>query len=158
MSSNRDFVVMLMDSYENPPQDADSATTIINLENVVNGLKAENASYEATMQNKDLEIADLKTKLEEANKIANDNAVNGLGKQAQIEDLQKQLEGAIVIKPNPVVKYFLDEMAQETGKSPAEILQSLYIDDLQNPRANNLPYTVSASRIREVMEQLKQQQ
>lgn len=158
ISSNRDFVVMLMDAYENPPQDADSAATIINLENMVNGQKAELSSYEATLQNKDLEIADLRKQLEEAQKMANDNAVNGLGKQAQIEDLQKQLAESIVIQPNPVVKYFLDEMAHKTGKSPSEILQALYIADLQNPRANNLPYIVSSSRIREVMEELKQQQ
>lgn len=162
MSSNRDFVVMLMDTYENPPQDADSAATIINLENMVNGQKAELSSYEATLQNKDLEIADLKKQLEEAQKMANDNAVNGLGKQAQIEDLQKQLEGAIIVKLNPCYTFFMNEICKESGMKPDEILRKIFIEDLQNPKSNNFPhkangseYTVSSSRIREVMEQLK---
>lgn len=151
----RSFVEMLMDSYENPPQDADSAKTIIELEKTVDGLKTENETYGQMVQTKDEEIADLKAKLEEANRTANENAVNGLGKQAQIEDLQKQLEGAIVVKPNPVSAYFLKEMAAKENSTPGKILERLFIDDLQNPRANNLPYTVSASRIREVMEELK---
>lgn len=154
----RSFVEMLMDSYENPPQDADSAKTIINLEQTVSKLKTEKETYGQMIQTKDKEIADLKAKLEEANRTANENAVNGLGKQAQIEDLQKQLEGAIIVKPNPVSAYFLKEMAQKENSTPGKILERLFIDDLQNPRANNLPYTVSASRIREVMEELKPKQ
>lgn len=161
----RSFVEMLMDTYENPPQDADSAATIINLENMVNGQKAELSSYEATLQNKDLEIADLKKQLEEANRTANENAVNGLGKQAQIEDLQKQLEGAIIVKLNPCYTFFMNEICKESGMKPDEILRKIFIEDLQDPRSNNFPhkangseYTVSSSRIREVMEQLKKQQ
>ena len=156
--TNRSLVDMLMESYENPPKDSDSAATIINQENEISNLKSEIAAYEATLQNNETEIADLKAKLESANATANENAVNGLGKQAQIEELQKQLEGAIIVKPNPVSRYFLDEMAKEKNTTPAKILERLFIDDLQNPRANNLPYTVSASRIREVMDELKTKQ
>lgn len=154
----RSFIEMLMDNYQNPPQDTDSAKTIIELEKTVNNLKAENAAYEATLQNNELEINDLKAKLEEANKTANENAVNGLGKQAQIEEMQKLLEGAIIVRPNPVSAFFLKEMAEKEKTSPGKILEKLFIDDLQNPRANNLPYTVTASRIREVMEELKPKQ
>ena len=154
----RSFIEMLMDAYQNPPEDADSAATIIAMEKQIDKLTTENKTYGEMIQTKDEEIADLEAKLDEANRTANENVVNGQGKQAQIENLQKQLEGAIILKPNPVSAYFLNEMAEKEKTTPAKILERLFIDDLQNPRANNLPYTVSGSRIREVMEELKNNQ
>lgn len=154
----RSFIEMLMDAYQNPPEDADSAATIIAMEKQIDKLTTENKTYGEMIQTKDEEIADLKAKLDEANRTANENAVNGQGKQAQIENLQKQLEGAIIVKPNPVSAYFLNEMAKKQETTPGKILERLFIDDLQNPRANNLPYTVESSRIREVMEELKNNQ
>ena len=154
----RSFIETLMDAYQNPPEDADSAATIIAMEKQIDKLTTENKTYGEMIQTKDEEIADLEAKLDEANRTANENAVNGQGKQAQIENLQKQLEGAIILKPNPVSAYFLNEMAEKEKTTPAKILERLFIDDLQNPRANNLPYTVSGSRIREVMEELKNNQ
>ena len=65
------------------------------------------------------------------------------------------MEGAIIVKPNPVSLHFLKEMAEKTKTEPGKILEKLFFDDLQNPRANNLPYTVTASRIREVLNELK---
>lgn len=154
--TNREVVEMLMSAYETPH--TDNSDTIANLELELEDLKSENSAYDATCKNYEAEIADLKKQLEAANKMANENAVNGLGKQAQIEELQKQIDGAIIVKPNPVIAYFLKEMAEKTGKSPAKILEKLFSDDLQQPRANNLPYTVEGWRIREVMEELKKQQ
>ena len=51
-----DVVKRLMDAYENPPKDADSAATIERLELQVSDLKAENAAYEATLQNNENEM------------------------------------------------------------------------------------------------------
>lgn len=150
------FVEALMDAYEN--QSDDNSETVALLERKVTDLQSENQAYEATLQNKDLEIADLQKQLEDANKTANENAVTGMGQLAQIEELKKKLDGAIIFKPNPVVEYFLNEMGKKTGKGPAEILQSLYLADLQNPMANNLPYIVTSAEIRRVMNQLKAQQ
>lgn len=150
-TSPKGMVDILMDAYENPPKDADSAATIERLELQVSDLKAENAAYEATLQNNENEIAQLKLDVAAARNDANANA-------AKAQSIELAQQGTIVIKPNPVVAYFLEEMAKETGKTPADILQALYIDDLQNPRANNLPYTVPSSRIREVMAELKKQQ
>lgn len=147
----RSFIETLMDAYQNPHVDTDNSEVIANLEQQIADMKGEIAAYEATLHNKELEISDLNKQLETARNDANANA-------AKAQGIELAQQGAIVIKPNPVVAYFLEEMAKETGKTPADILQALYIDDLQNPRANNLPYTVSASRIREVMEQLKKQQ
>ncbi len=144
---------MLMDNYENPPKDSDSAATIINLEKQVGELTDTNKA-------KDQKIAELEKQLEAANNMANDNAVNGLGKQAQIEELKKQMEGAIIVKLNPVYKYFMDEIVKESGMKPDEILRKIFIGDIQNPLANHLPnnYSVSGSRVRQVMKQLEANQ
>ena len=147
----RSFIETLMDAYQNPPEDADSAATIIAMEKQIGDLKGEIAAYEATQQNNEAEIEDLKQQLATARNEANDNATKA-------QKIQTDTEGCIILKPNPVSAYFLNEMAEKEKTTPAKILERLFIDDLQNPRANNLPYTVESSRIREVMEKLKQKQ
>lgn len=149
----RSLVEMLMDSYQSPH--TDNSEVISNLENQTVELRRKNESNEKAIMERDATIADLKDKLEEANKTANENATNGLGKQLQIDELQKKIEGAVIVKLNPVSRFFLAEMAAKTQTPPEKILEKLFIEDLQNPRSNNLPYTVSSSRIREVMEELK---
>ena len=147
----RSFIETLMDAYENPTHDADSAATIIAMEKQIDDLKGEIAAYEATQQNEEAEIEDLKMQLATARNEANDNAAKAM-------QIQTATDGAIIVKPNPVSRYFLVEMAEKENTTPDKILERLFIDDLQNPRANNLPYTVSASRIRDVIDQLKQKQ
>lgn len=147
----RSFIETLMDAYENPPQDSDSASTIISMENEIDNLKSEIAAYEATQQNEEAEIEDLKMQLATARNEANDNA-------AKAQQIQTSTEGCIILKPNPVSAYFLNEMAEKQQTTPGKILERLFMDDLQNPRANNLPYTVESSRIREVMKELKNNQ
>lgn len=147
----RSFIETLMDAYQNPPEDADSAATIIAMEKQIGDLKGEIAAYEATQQNNEAEIEDLKMQLATARNEANDNA-------AKAQQIQIATEGSIILKPNPVSAYFLNEMAEKQQTTPAKILERLFIDDLQNPRANNLPYTVESSRIREVMKELKNNQ
>lgn len=151
ISSNRDFVVMLMDTYENPPQDADSAATIANLEDQIKNLNTHVDRLNVELGEKEGEIDQLKLDLAAARNDANENA-------AKAQQIQTSTEGCIIINPNPVVAYFLNEMAQHEKTTPEKILERLFVDDLQNPRANNLPYTVESSRIREVMNELKQQQ
>lgn len=145
----RAFVERMMDHYEAPQ--TDNSEVIANLEQQLAELKAENAAYEATQQNDEAEIAQLKLDLAAARNEANENAAKAM-------QIQTATDGAIIVKPNPVSAFFLNEMAEKEKTAPGKILERLFIDDLQNPRANNLPYTVSSSRIREVMEQLKKQQ
>ncbi|MBR3699198.1 MAG: hypothetical protein IKM85_06695 [Bacteroidales bacterium] len=147
----RAFIETLMDAYQNPPEDADSAATIIAMDKQIGDLKGEIAAYEATQQNDKAEIEDLNKQLATARNEANDNA-------AKAQKIQTDTEGCIILKPNPVSAYFLNEMAEKEKTTPGKILERLFIDDLQNPRANNLPYTVSGSRIREVMDELKNNQ
>lgn len=145
----RSFIDMLMDAYQNQPEDG--AETVNRLVNKIEDLKSEIAAHEATRQNQEREIEDLKMQLATARNEANDNAAKAM-------KIQTDTDGAIIVKPNPVSAYFLNEMAEKEKTTPAKILERLFIDDLQNPRANNLPYTVSSSRIREVMDELKQKQ
>lgn len=147
----RSFIDTLMDTYQNPHIDTDNSEVIANLEQQINDLNGEIAAYEATQQNEEAEIEDLKMQLATARNEANDNA-------AKAQQIQTSTEGAIIVKPNPVSAYFLNEMAEKEKTTPAKILERLFIDDLQNPRANNLPYTVESSRIREVMKELKNNQ
>ena len=147
----RSFIETLMDAYQNPHVDTDNSEVIANLEEQISDLNGKIAAYEATQQNDKAEIEDLKMQLATARNEANDNAAKAL-------KIETDTEGAIIVKPNPVSAYFLNEMAEKQQTTPAKILERLFIDDLQNPRANNLPYTVSSSRIREVMEELKQKQ
>ena len=147
----RSFIDMLMDAYQNPPEDADSAATIIAMEKQISDLTSECTAHSATEQNLELEIDDLKMQLATARNEANDNA-------AKAQQIQTATEGCIIVKPNPVSAYFLNEMAEKEKTTPEKILERLFIDDLQNPRANNLPYTVESLRIREVMKELKNNQ
>jgi cysteinyl-tRNA synthetase len=150
-TTSRSFVETLMDAYQNPHVDTDNSEVIANMEQQITDLKSENAAYDATCQNLELDIENLKMELATARNEANENAAKAM-------KIQTDTDGAIIVKPNPVSAYFLKEMAERENTTPEKILERLFIDDLQNPRANNLPYTVSSSRIREVMDELKQQQ
>jgi hypothetical protein len=150
-ATSRSFIDTLMDAYQNPHVDTDNSEVIANMEQQITDLKSENAAYDATCQNLELDIENLKMELATARNEANENAAKAM-------KIQTDTDGAIIVKPNPVSAYFLKEMAERENTTPAKILERLFIDDLQNPRANNLPYTVSSSRIREVMDELKQQQ
>jgi len=147
----RSFIETLMDTYQKPHVDTDNSEVIANLEKQISDLTSECTAHSATEQNLELEIEDLKMQLATARNEANENA-------AKARQIQTATEGAIIVKLNPVSAYFLNEMAEDQKTTPGKILERLFIDDLQNPRANNLPYTVSSSRIREVMEELKNNQ
>ena len=150
-TTSRSFIDTLMDAYQNAHVNTDNSEVIANMEQQITDLKSENAAYDATCQNLELDIENLKMELATARNDANENAAKAM-------KIQAVTDGAIIVKPNPVSAYFLNEMAERENTTPAKILERLFIDDLQNPRANNLPYTVESSRIREVMDELKQQQ
>lgn len=144
---------LLLDAYERP--NTDNSETIANLQKRIEELEQDNLGYRSEEDNYKHQIGDLQAKLDAAVKQANENAESGLGKQLQLDELRQRTDGAIIIKPNPVVAHFLNEMAANTGSTPERILEELFLADLQNPRSNNLPYTVSPSKIREVMEELR---
>ncbi|MBR3710384.1 MAG: hypothetical protein IKM99_05410 [Bacteroidales bacterium] len=148
---------LLLDAYEKPGSDEQTAETINGLHQTIDLRNAEIGELQKTIREKDIRISELEVNLEEARRVSNENAEAGLGNQLQLDELRQRTDGAIILKPNPVTAYFLKEMAEKEGTDPGKILERLFMDDLQNPRANNLPYTVSASRIREVMAELRKE-
>lgn len=153
-----EIVKLLLDAYDSSGVGTDNSEVIAKLQQRIEELEQDNLGYRSEEDNYQREIADLQAKLDAAVKQAKENAESGLGNQIKLEELQKRIEGAIILKPNPVVRYFLDEMAAKTGDTPDKILERLYLDDLQNPRSNNLPYTVSSSEIRKVMRELQKEE
>lgn len=59
------------------------------------------------------------------------------------------------VEVHPVAFHFLKQMSEKTKETPGYILTDLFIKDLQNPRANNLPYIVASSDIRTKLEEYK---
>lgn len=146
----REFINTLLELYENPPQAIGKDATIADLKQQLAEAQNKITDLQVTIEDDQAEIEDLKMQLATARNEANENA-------AKAQQIQTATDGAIIVKPNPVSAYFIKEMAEKENTTPAKILERLFIDDLQNPRANNLPYTVSSSRIREVMEELKKE-
>lgn len=64
-------------------------------------------------------------------------------------------ENIFEVEVHPVAFHFLRQMAEKTKQTPGYILTDLFIKDLQNPRANNLPYIVASSEIRAKLEEYK---
>lgn len=65
-------------------------------------------------------------------------------------------ENVFEVEVHPVAFHFLKGMAEKTKKTPGYILTDLFIRDLQNPRANNLPYIVASSEIKAKLEEYKE--
>ena len=65
------------------------------------------------------------------------------------------------VEVHPVAFEFLKKMAAHSSKAkgfevtPGDILVDLFLCDLQNPRANNLPYIVPSSEIKAKLEEYK---
>lgn len=122
----------------------------------IQDLKGEMAAYECTLQNRDLEIEDLKRQLAEANQAANANAAAGTSRQLQVEELQRKLEHTIKI--HPFVWPYLEAEAEAKGKSPGSILQGIYTDMLQGRRVDGLKVTVSKREFRNALNKWKEEQ
>jgi predicted nuclease with TOPRIM domain len=77
--------------------------------------------------------------------------------EAQHAETQKanRPENVFEVEVHPVAFHFLKGMAEKTKKTPGYILTDLFIRDLQNPRANNLPYIVASSEIKAKLEEYK---
>lgn len=132
----------LIDVYEEPPK-----TKI---------LDKEIASQNEDLIKKNQELADEIDELQET--IASLKAE--LAKhQEEAESRSKAMadkpENVFEVEVHPVAFHFLKGMAEKTKKTPGYILTDLFIRDLQNPRANNLPYIVASSEIKAKLEEYK---
>ena len=128
----------LIDVYEEPPK-----TKI---------LDKEIASQNEDLIKKNQELADEIDELQET--IASLKAE--LAKhQEDAAQKSNRPENVFEVEVHPVAFHFLKGMAEKTKKTPGYILTDLFIRDLQNPRANNLPYIVASSEIKAKLEEYK---
>lgn len=141
----REAVAELLRGYGQEPDDSQ-----------IQDLKGEIAAYECTLQNKDIEIEELKQQLAEANQAANANAAAGTDRQLQVEELQRKLEHTVKI--HPFVWPYLEAEAEAQSKSPGAILQGIYTDMLQGRRVDGLKITVSKREFRNALNKWKEEQ
>ena len=140
----------LIDVYEEPP-------------------KAKILDKEIASQNEDLikknqELQDEIDELQEANKNLVAQVENLAAKLKSLDDEKAQRpDNLLEVVVHPVAFEFLKKMAAHQTKvkgfevTPGDILVNLFLCDLQNPRANNLPYIVPTSEIRAKFEEYKKQ-
>ena len=126
----------LIDVYEEPPK-----TKI---------LDKEIASQNEDLIKKNQELSDEIDELQET--IASLNAELAKHQEDAAQKSNKP-ENVFEVEVHPVAFHFLKGMAEKTKKTPGYILTDLFIRDLQNPRANNLPYIVASSEIKTKLEE-----
>ena len=128
----------LIDVYEEPPK-----TKI---------LDKEIASQNEDLIKKNQELSDEIDELQET--IASLKAELAKHQEDAAQKSNKP-ENVFEVEVHPVAFHFLKGMAEKTKKTPGYILTDLFIRDLQNPRANNLPYIVASSEIKAKLEEYK---
>lgn len=131
VKSNREAFNALMDFFENPKT-----------------VKIDNPE----LVKKNQELADEIDELQET--IASLKAELAKHQEDAAQKSNKP-ENVFEVEVHPVAFHFLKGMAEKTNKTPGYILTDLFIRDLQNPRANNLPYIVASSEIKAKLEEYK---
>lgn len=141
VKSNREAFNALMDFFENP-----KTVKVDNPE-----LIKKNQELQDEIDELQETIASLKAELarhqEEADSIS--------------KAMAEKPENIFEVEVHPVAFHFLKAMAAHQSKhkktevTPGDILVDLFLCDLQNPRANNLPYIVTSSEVRAKLEEYK---
>ena len=161
-STSRELLIALMDFYENPKtvtkDDPEHLTKIEELQKEVDRLSQENGGLSVRLQETEGERDRFRNE-------ANDNARRADALQLELDALKsKRLdENQFVCTVHPVAWKFLKEMCERMSKEKGEtvapdfVLTDLFIQDLQNPRANNLPYIVETSRIRKALDEYRKE-
>lgn len=169
VSTDRNALLSLMDYFENPKtvvkDNPEHVKKIEELESLINKLIEENE--------------ELKNKVEELTNSGNDNAVAAQRHQLELDKANETIaalqqeaenknaklanrpENIFEVEVHPVPFYFLKKMAaylsnqKKTEITPGYILTDLFLKDLQNPLANNLPYIVTTAEISKVLEEYR---
>ena len=143
IKTDRDAFISLMDFYENPKE-----------------IKVDNPE----LIKKNQELQEEIEELQEANKNLVAQLENLESKLKSLDDEKAQRpDNLLEVVVHPVAFEFLKKMAAHQTKvkgfevTPGDILVNLFLCDLQNPRANNLPYIVPTSEIRAKFEEYKKQ-
>lgn len=143
-TTERDAFLTFMDFYVNPPKK----------------IQVDNPE----LVKKNQELSDEIDELQEANKNLVAQVENLESKLKSLDDEKAQRpDNLLEVVVHPVAFEFLKKMAAHQTKvkgfevTPGDILVNLFLCDLQNPRANNLPYIVTTSEIRAKFEEYKKQ-
>lgn len=135
IKTDRDAFLSLMDFYENPKE--------IKVDNPE--LIKKNQELQEEIEELQETIANLKSAL----------AMHQDEADSRAKAIANKPENVFEVEIHPVAFHFLKGMAEKTKKTPGYILTDLFIRDLQNPRANNLPYIVASSEIKAKLEEYK---
>ena len=135
VKTQRDALNALMDFFENPKTVVKDNPELIK----------KNQELQEEIEELQETIASLKAELTKHQEEA---------QQAETQKANRP-ENVFEVEVHPVAFHFLKGMAEKTKKTPGYILTDLFIKDLQNPRANNLPYIVTSSEVRAKLEEYK---
>ena len=135
VKTQRDALNALMDFYENPKE--------IKVDNPE--LIKKNQELQDKINELQETIASLKAELTRHQEEA----------ESRSKAMAEKPENIFEVDVHPVAFHFLKQMAEKLKVKPGYILTDLFVKDLQNPRANNLPYIVTSSEVRAKLEEYK---
>ena len=168
VKSNREAFNALMDFFENP-----KTVKIDNPELIKKNQDLQDEIDELMECNKNLvaQVENLEAKIEELINSGNESAMAAQRIQMELDKANETIaalqqesnrpENIFEVEVHPVPFYFLKKMAaylsnqKKTEITPGYILTDLFLKDLQNPRANNLPYIVTTAEISKVLEEYR---
>lgn len=165
VSTDRNALLSLMDYFENPKTVIKDNPDLIkknqDLQDEIDELMECNKNLVAQVEN-------LKAKNDELTNSGNENAMAAQRIQMELDKANETIasranrpENIFEVEVHPVPFYFLKKMAaylsnqKKTEITPGYILTDLFLKDLQNPRANNLPYIVTTAEISKVLEEYR---
>ena len=135
VKTQRDALNALMDFFENPKTVVKDNPELIK----------KNQELQDEIDELQETIANLKAELARHHEEADSR------RQAQ----ENKPSNIFEVNMHPVADHFLTQMSVDTKLDKGYILADLFIRDLQNPRANNLPYIVPSSEIKAKLEEYK---
>lgn len=135
-TTERDAFLTFMDFYVNPPKK-------IQVDNPE--LIKKNQELQEEIEELQETIASLKAELTRHQEEAD----------SRTKAIANKPENVFEVEVHPVAFHFLKQMAEKLKVEPGYILTDLFVKDLQNPRANNLPYIVTSSEVRAKLEEYK---
>ena len=135
VKTQRDALNALMDYFENPKTVVKDNPELIK----------KNQELQEEIEELQETIASLKAELTRHQEEA----------ESRSKAMAEKPENIFEVDVHPVAFHFLKQMAEKTKVTPGYILTDLFIKDLQNPRANNLPYIVTSSEVRAKLEEYK---
>ena len=165
VKSNREAFNALMDFFENP-----KTVKVDNPELIKKNQELADEIDELQEVNAQLKqkIEELNIRIEEITNSGNENAMAAQRLQLELDKANETIaartnrpENIFEVEVHPVPFYFLKKMAaylsnqKKTEITPGYILTDLFLKDLQNPRANNLPYIVTTAEISKVLEEYR---